>query len=73
MIETMDSSALTETRKYLAKSSAHAAVDIIKGGNSSKAKKTKAKNNNFKARVTTSTTGAKGVDVNINAPAGGKT
>jgi hypothetical protein len=40
MIETMDSSALTETRKYLAKSSAHAAVDIIKGGNSSKAKKT---------------------------------
>ena len=70
MIKTMDSQHVTETHKYLTKSSAQAAVDLIKGNKGNKANqanKRKAKNPGFKSRVTTTTNNAAGVDVNINA------
>ena len=57
------------------KSSAQASVDLIKGGTTSqnKKQKQKAKNTQFKSRVTTSTTDAKGIDVNIKADGAKKT
>ena len=74
-METIDSAHVTESNRYLVKSSAQASVDLIKGGTASqnKKQKQKAKNVQFKSRVTTSTTDAKGIDVNIKADGAKKT
>ena len=74
IMETIDTAHVTESNRYLVKSSAQASVDLIKGGaNENKKQKQKAKNVQFKSRVTTSTTDAKGIDVNIKADGGKKT